>query len=323
MDWYRGNGKRQSFKKLDFKYNARAGNLDDPAGYLPSKEARDAVNVALMMRMPLLISGEPGSGKTQLGYAVANELGLAPPELFVTKSTTQARDLFYRYDALRHFHSAQTGGPADARSFIELEPLGRAIEAALTPGDRIQMPRAVADNAPRRRSLVIVDEIDKAPRDFPNDLLYEFDNLRYKIPELSGYESAPIDPSFAPILFITTNAEQVLPDAFVRRCAFLSLQPPAGRDLAEIIERRFSGVLGADHAIVRDIILLSDRLRARGQIERPPSSSEILQFISAILTAGGAPGKALREQPVDIDAYLPLLAKNSADLVRIRSELNS
>nr|WP_246623539.1 MoxR family ATPase [Sphingomonas colocasiae] len=269
------------------------------------------------MGLPLLISGEPGSGKTQLGFAVAHELGLSRPEIFVTRSTSQARDLFYRYDAIGHFHAAQTGRGADPAPFVELQPLGRAIESALPPADRLS-----ASGSERRRSLVIVDEIDKAPRDFPNDLLHEIEHLRFRIPETGRPETPPIDDAFRPIVFITTNAEQLLPDAFLRRCAFVHLRPPTGETLARIIERRFEGVLARDHALVADIVALSDGLRQQNRLERAPSSAELLQFLSALMMAGGSAGLGLREQPIPIEPWLALLAKTSGDMAQLRDALS-
>jgi MoxR-like ATPase len=316
---YRGDGARGPFKSTDPAAGAKLREaLTDPAGYRPSEKTRDAVNVALLMGMPLLVSGEPGSGKTQLGYAVAHELGLDRPKLFVTKSTSQARDLFYRYDAIRHFHAAQTGNPA-VEPFLHLEALGRAIFEAL-PVEQRRL-----ENVPlqpvRKRSVVIVDEIDKAPRDFPNDLLHEVDHLRFRIPELGDYETPPVEDAFRPILFVTTNSEQLLPEAFLRRCAFLHLEPPRAKELAVIIERRFTGILTAHHALVEDVAQLFDRLRDRGQLERPPSSAELLEFLTAILSDGGDPGAPLHDQPINIEAYLPLLVKSATDFPLISAEV--
>ena len=324
LNWYRGNGERRPDTRIHDGEGDGArlgGTLTDPAGYRPTAETRDAVNVALLMGLPLLVSGEPGSGKTPLGFAVAHELGLDSPTIFVTKSTSQARDLFYRYDAIRHFHASQTSGESSAQAFLQLQPLGRAIFDAMPPESRVAFGGEPLSSAPPKRSLVIVDEIDKAPRDFPNDLLYEFDHLRFRVPEFDNYESPPIDDALRPILLITTNAEQLLPDAFLRRCAFLHLEPPRGAELAALIERRFQGRLVADHPLLRDIVALSDRLRERGQLERAPSSAELLQFIAAILSAGGRPDLGLAEQPTPVTAYLPLLAKSASDAQRLAAEI--
>lgn len=316
MDWYKGNGVRHDEQDLRIPVERSSNvSLEEPSGYRPSLEARDAVNVAILMGMPLLISGEPGSGKTQLGYAVAHELGLASPALFITKSTSQARDLFYRYDALRHFHATHNAGSPDAAPYIELQALGIAINDALPIEQRLPFGHGTTpgSEAPRR-ALVIVDEIDKAPRDFANDLLYEFDQLRFRVPEMGNIETPAIDPDYRPILFVTTNAEQLLPDAFLRRCAFLHLKPPRGSELAALIERRFRGILQRDHPLVRDIVLLTDEMRDRGRLDRPPSSAELLQFLAALLARGADPQVALAEQPVAIETLIALLGKSAGDL---------
>ena len=324
LNWYQGNGERRSETRIRDGEGIGAqppAALTDPAGYRPSAETRDAVNVALLMGLPLLVSGEPGSGKTQLGFAVAHELGLDAPSIFVTKSTSQARDLLYRYDAIRHFHASQTSRDSSALAFLQLQPLGRAIFDAMPADARLAFGGESLSSAPPKRSLVIVDEIDKAPRDFPNDLLYEVDHLRFRVPELDNYESPPIDDALRPILLITTNAEQLLPDAFLRRCAFLHLEPPRGQELAALIERRFKGRLVVDHPLLRDIVGLSDRLRERAQLERAPSSAELLQFVAALLAGGGRPELGLAEQSIPVDAYLPLLAKSASDAQRLAAEI--
>ena len=217
--------------------------LTDPAGYRPSPEARDAVNVALLLGTPLLISGEPGSGKTQLGYAVAHELGLDTPELFVTKSGSQARDLFYHYDALRHFHSAQTGRGAEAGPFIHLHALGRAINQALAPEHRLPLGAESAARFPpatlachRRRSR------QGAPR-LPNDLLYEFDQLRFRIPELGDFESPPSIRASAPFCSsppTPSNCFRKPSFAAAPFCIWRRRGGPSSRRSSSVVSRAFS-----------------------------------------------------------------------------------
>jgi MoxR-like ATPase len=322
MDWYRGTGERPaSDMSSDRPIGQAPASLTDPAAYRPSDDARNAVNVALLMGMPLLVSGEPGSGKTQLGYSVAHELGLETPELFVTKSTSQARDLFYHYDAIGHFHAAQTKKAAEAEPYIRLQALGRAIERARPPEQRLRL----ASSEPlgeRRRSLVIVDEIDKAPRDFPNDLLHEVEDLRFAIPEISEYSPTALEDAYRPILIITTNSEQLLPEPFLRRCAFVHLTPARGEELALLIERRFSGILRADHKLVWDVVDFSDRLREEGQLDRPPGSAELLQFLNAAVAEGADPDMTMAEQSLGFEKLVPLLAKSADDSARLRARLS-
>src|SRR6185295_3419383 len=162
----------------------------------------DAVNVALLLSQPLLLTGEAGTGKTQFAYSLAWELGFEPPLMFETKSSSTARDLFYTYDALNHFRAAQTGASESALDFIKWNALGLAIlqsqeesQVHSLLGRDFKLGRA-------RRSVVLIDEIDKAPRDFPNDLLNEVENLYFRIPE-AGNVRIEASEEMRPILVLT------------------------------------------------------------------------------------------------------------------------
>ena len=190
---------------------------DNP--YFPDPGLVDAVNAALILRKPLLVSGEPGSGKTQLAYSVAADLGLGEPLRFDTKSISEARHLFYHYDAIAHFRSAQIKdrsadpdaepseddrlGSMGAFPHVEIQALGKAIALANAPTPEIQrLVRAREPWAPLR-SVVLIDEIDKAPRDFPNDLLNELENFSFQIPELGDFPEiaiAPDQPELRPVV---------------------------------------------------------------------------------------------------------------------------
>jgi len=173
---------------------------DDPAGYLPDQGLVDAVNVALLLRQPLLLTGEPGTGKSQLAASVAYQLGLAPPMVFETKSTSVARDLFYHFDNIGRFRAAQTpGAAADPVLFLTLNALGHAIALANPPSDVGHILPPIYRHEEQRQSVVLIDEIDKAPRDFPNDILNEIERLFFRIPEL-GNVDVRARPNLRPIV---------------------------------------------------------------------------------------------------------------------------
>lgn len=268
---------------------------EDPRGYVASRELTDAVNAAILLGQPLLLTGEPGVGKTSVGRAIADQLGLPLLE-FTVKSTSRAVDLFYEYDAVGRFHAAEAERASAARfeamksvapeameemrraaktdqrldllNYIRVRALGRAILNAL-PGEachpfvaraedhRIGGQRYRRDTAPGRwveemweggetQSVVIIDEIDKAPSDFCNDLLDELEMMRFQVPEFTIFSKsgdAPrfggeLNPGLRPIVVITSNQERPLPDAFLRRCCYHHIDMPVGAALDAVIESR-------------------------------------------------------------------------------------
>lgn len=212
--------------------------------YEADEDLQDAVNAALILGRPLLVSGPPGCGKTHLGYAIARKMGIQKVRFFSVKSTSEARDLFYAYDALTRFQEAQIATAQrvtsraprlrGAKEFIEYRALGAAILDA-HPAEDVAHLQAGAYKHPGepRRSVVIIDEIDKAIRDFPNDLLDEIDRMRFRVPELMlaarDKGVAPlgeIKTENRPIVVITSNSEAQLPDPFLRRCVFARIEFP-------------------------------------------------------------------------------------------------
>lgn len=258
-----------------------------------------AINTSLALGRPLLVSGDPGCGKTELGFAIARKLGIRSVKFFATKSDSEAQKLFYEFDTLRRFHAAQIQDSrkldaavevTDPRNFIRYQALGRAILDA-SPQIEIQdlLPTGEAPLSKPERSVVIIDELDKAPRDFPNDLLNELDQNWFRIPELVGWvkqAESPrlsVDNNLKPIVVITSNLERQLPDAFLRRCVFHHIsQPTDPAALEEIVvghlESEKDNVSNMD---VKSSIELF--LWAREQnFEKHPGLAELLEFVRAI-----------------------------------------
>ena len=247
----------------------------DPSKYIASSDLAAAVNVALTLGMPLLLTGEPGSGKSQLAYRIAWELGFPKlrehdewpePLRFVVKSTTEARDLFYTFDTVGRFHAAQNQNPnaggddSQAVNFIEYQALGLAILRAKGLHGLARDGKAHIVGEHHRayvseesmRSVVLIDEIDKAPRDVPNDILAELEEMQFAIPELRREEVRirRDDEPFRPIVIITSNNERDLPEAFLRRCVYHHLPFPDDETLERIVMSRLGDRFsGFDHLL--------------------------------------------------------------------------
>ena len=298
-------------------------------GYWAGEDLETSVNVALALGRPLLVTGEPGVGKTHLGFSIARRLGISQVLTFTSKSNSQARDLFYQYDALGRFQAAQVYAselgaaapserpkPPSAADFIEYAALGRAILDAHAPEEVAHLAAgSYRHPGQARRSVIIVDEVDKAPRDFPNDLLIEIESLAFQVPELASKtrEKAPgISPGVIkrrerPIVIITSNSERQLPDAFLRRCVFHHIEFPAS---ASVLHKIIIDRLGADaphDALISDAVELVTRLRRSSQMEKLPATDELIAFVSACAAIGGdfkaaarqarsALGKSARDQ---------------------------
>jgi MoxR-like ATPase len=268
------------------------------SAYIADQRLVDAVNVALLLGQPLLVTGEPGTGKTQLAYSLGCELGY-DVEKFETKSTSNSRDLFYTYDYLSRFHAAQLGkGSADGKEYITYNALGIAI---LRSRDRSSVEQLLPGNFEhdgRKRTIVLIDEIDKAPRDFPNDLLNEIDGMYFKIPELGwSAEQINCDADMRPVIVITSNSEKNLPDAFLRRCIYYNIPFPDRTRLMDIILSHMKDLDTAHRAWLQDALDLFLKLRepARG-LDKPPATAELLNWLSYLRKRDVDPRKGLREQ---------------------------
>ncbi len=237
--------------------------------YLPSEELVNVVNLTIFLeKRPLLIKGEPGSGKTRLARHVAYELGLPYFEWHI-KSTSRARDGFYTYDVVRRLHDAQlsrideeTKAKVDnLNAYIKFGELGQAYQQA-------------------QRAVVLIDEIDKADIDFPNDLLLELDQQRFIIEETGQI----IETQQPPIVFITSNDEKDLPDAFLRRCLFHYIEFPSPTQLTAIVDAHFpaSAEPVIQAAIDRFLQLRQQMEQQKGKAGKKVSTSELLDWFAVL-----------------------------------------
>jgi MoxR-like ATPase len=230
-------------------------------GYVASRALQDAVNVALALERPLLLRGEPGTGKTLLAHHIARALGM---ELILwnVKSTTKARDGLYTYDTVQRLNDARfgDGDVRDIRRYIKHGPLGRAFA---TP----------------ERVVLLIDEVDKADIEFPNDLLFELDEMRFHVQETDEWLTA----GQRPVVIVTSNSEKELPDAFLRRCVFHYIDFPDEAQMRAIVDVHFPG-LGAD--LLRSAFRIFYALRETPGLRKRPSTSELLDWIRVLLASG-------------------------------------
>jgi MoxR-like ATPase len=299
--------------------------LDNPAHYLASDELRDAVNVSLELGQPLLVTGDPGTGKTRLAASIAWELGL---ELlpFHTKTTSTAEDLFYAYDALRRFQDVQMREKKPIETYIICRALGTAILLS-NPTDlaRRILPREYQDVDRPLRSVVLIDEIDKAPRDLPNDVLNEVEQMRFEIRE-TEWPPFAADPAYRPIVILTSNSEKNLPDAFLRRCVFYHIELPAGDALKRIVMKRFE-----DHPDYQPVFTepfveaaVSHFEAIRGlSLKKKPATAEFLAWLSIVKALGIDLTAPMADQPNKLEMSYPVLAKNKDDLAMMKRHLKT
>jgi MoxR-like ATPase len=229
--------------------------------YIASDELRHAVNVAVALARPLLVRGEPGTGKTLLAENLARSLGL-PLIRWHVKSTTKAKDGLYVYDTVARLHDSRFGGAdvKDISKYIRLGPMGEALAAP-------------------SRVVLLIDEVDKADIEFPNDLLLELDAMRFKIDE-TGREVVAVE---RPVVIITSNNEKELPDAFLRRCVFHYIQFPTRELMAEIVKVHHPDITDR---VLDNALEMFFALRATPRLRKKPSTSELIDWICALKKAG-------------------------------------
>lgn len=280
--------------------------------YLASDGLSAAVNIAISLGQPLLLTGEPGCGKTQFAESLADELNL-PLLRFNTKSTSTARDLLYNYDAVAHFQNNQNQSLANnkddnpqlrALPFIRLQGLGLAIV------NSNPCPPFITDEHPPQRSVLLIDEVDKASRDFPNDLLHELDRMSFSIAELGG-QRFHADARYAPIVVITSNSERHLPDAFLRRCSYFHIDFPSDDVLRKIVLLHLKGFSG--RPLLESSIQYFTEARSSG-LGKNPGISELIKFLEALKKHNFSLDKSLFEQSSDVSPCLGVLFKNTNDL---------
>ncbi len=312
--YYTGQSSSSANKNFATRPAPTWNELTEPHGYLADPGLIDAVNVSLLLGQPLLLTGEAGTGKTQLAYSLAAELGLGEPLKFETKSTSESKDLFYNYDALARFQAAQTGAGSQRTSdYIRLNALGLAIFRANPPDRYAGVLSTDQLETQCARSVVLIDEVDKAPRDFPNDILSEIEGMYFRIAEMN-HLTIRADPAFKPVVIMTSNSEKNLPDAFLRRCIFYSIPFPTADRIRQIVETRLTCVRGCDSKFLDDALQFFSLFRlSAGRLEKKPSTAELLAWIIALRQRAPDLPNPLKESKEFIAGSLCALVKTTAD----------
>ncbi|MDD3267917.1 MAG: MoxR family ATPase [Syntrophomonadaceae bacterium] len=259
--------------------------------YIVSDELRNSVNIAVALQKPLLIKGEPGTGKTMLAESIAKSLGM---ELIIwnIKSTTKAQEGLYLYDTVQRLYDSQFGesNVSDIKKYIKLGKLGEAFLSG-------------------KQVVLLIDEIDKADLEFPNDLLWELDQMSFYIPETKETIAA----KNRPIVIITSNAEKELPDAFLRRCIFHYIAFPDPEGMEKIIAVHHPRL---EKRLLEQAMETFYMLRNIPSIQKRPSTSELIDWLQALVVGGISPNKIKQDLP-----FLGVLLKKNEDLDTMLNQL--
>jgi len=251
--------------------------------YVASESLRNAVNVMLALQRPLLIRGEPGTGKTLLAHSIAKSLD-KKLVIFNVKSTTKAQEGLYVYDTVRRLNDARfdDSDVMDIKKYIKLGKIGEAFAS----------PEQV---------VLLIDEVDKADIEFPNDLLNELDEMSFNIPETGETIAA----KHRPIVIITSNAEKELPDAFLRRCIFHYIEFPDSEIMREIVNVHFPDLR---QELLGESIKTFYKIRGLDDLSKKPSTSELIDWIQVLTAAEVKPENISKEVP-----FINALLKKEAD----------
>lgn len=264
--------------------NKNFNQFKGSVNYVTSEPLKNAVNVSIALKRPLLIRGEPGTGKTLLAHSISESLG---KRLIVwnIKSTTKAQEGLYIYDTVRRLHDSRFGDK-DVSNIKQYIKLGKLSEAFVS----------------EELSVLLIDEIDKADIEFPNDLLNELDEMTFYIPETDETLTA----KHRPIVIITSNAEKELPDAFLRRCVFHYIEFPDAKLMEEIVRVHFPDI---EKRLLQETLKTFYGLRQIDDFRKKPSTSELIDWIQALIAGGIQPDEISKEIP-----FVGTLLKKETDL---------